>query len=97
MISMKSTLISLIFTGRIQNLLTPWEIIIDFDSLVLTFRKRNWHLISSDENVVPFRYIRRIDIDRHLFGAEVNIKVYGSGTLSVNSIIKKGLKKLNNN
>ena len=60
-------------------------------------------MIGFDEEIVPFRYIRRIEVDTHLFGADMLIKVYGSGNLTVKCIgknaadsIKEALINYNN-
>jgi len=90
----KSTIISLITTGKFRHLLTPWHITVNFENKTIISKKRNWFLIGFDENVVPFRYIRRIEIDTHLFGADMTIKVYGSGSLLVKSISKRGARRL---
>ena len=94
MIDEKSAIVSLVFNGFIFHVLTPWNIIIDFGKLTITVKKRNWFLIGHDENIVPFRYIRNIEIDRHLFGASMKIKAYGSGTIVVKAISKVGADKI---
>jgi|TARA_B110000305_G_scaffold186648_1_gene207849 hypothetical protein len=76
---------------------------VDFERKTITSKKRNWFLIGFDEKIVPFRYIRRIEVDTHLFGADMLIKVYGSGNLTVKCIgknaadsIKEALINYNN-
>lgn len=96
MINEKSTIAGLIFNGFIFHLLRPWNIIIDFEDLTIIIKKRNWFLIGLDEHIVPFRYIRNIEIDRHLFGASMKIKAYGSGTLIVKAISKRGARRIKN-
>ena len=84
----KSSITSLLFTGNIKHVLNPWHISVNFERKTITSKKRNWFLIGFDEEIVPFRYIRRIEVDTHLFGADMLIKVYGSGNLTVKCIRK---------
>ena len=35
------------------------------------------HLIGVDEQVISFRYIRSINVNQHLFGADIHINVVG--------------------
>jgi hypothetical protein len=74
--------------SNIKHLLNPWHIYVNFERKTITSKKRNWLLIGFDEEIVPFRYIRRIEVDTHLFGADMLIKVYGSGNLTVKCIRK---------
>lgn len=66
----------------------------DFDAEVVKVRKRNWYLIGVDENIAPMKFVRRIDIDSHLFGADIALKIYGSGTIEVKSISKRNIEKI---
>ena len=61
------------------HVLNPWRLEFDFARGVIFVKKRNWHLISVDETIVPFRQIRRLEIDTHVFGASLKVKVFGSG------------------
>ncbi len=90
----KSSIMSLITTGNFKHLLNPWHITVNFTEKTIVTKKRNWFLIGFDEEVVPFRYIRRIEIDTHLFGASMTIKVYGSGKLIVKCIPKSGARRI---
>jgi len=88
-----STIISLLANGRIKHLLNPWHIIVDFDDEIIKIVKRNWYLIGKDEQILAFRYIRNITIDRHIFGADIHIKIIG-GKVSAYSIPKKGAAEI---
>ena len=63
--------------GKIINAATPWHLIVDTDEETITVRKRNLIMIGVDEDVLAFRYIRRIRIDQHLVGADIEIKAVG--------------------
>jgi len=74
----RSTFWSLLFNGKINHVLNPWNIIVDMNELTLTVKKRNWFLIGFDSQKYSFRYIRSVSIDTHLFGADITIKVMGA-------------------
>lgn len=69
----KSSTSALVMNGNIRATITPWEIIVDTDKETIKLRKRNWHLIGVDENVLSFKFIRDIKIDQHMFGADLEI------------------------
>jgi len=92
----KSTFLSLLFTGRISNFLTPWHVIVDFDNETITVKKRNWYLINFDTQTFAFKYIRNIEVDTHLFGADIKIKVMG-GTAVAYSIAKRDARAIRDN
>jgi len=75
--------------------LNPWHIVVDINQESITIRKRNPFLIGFDEQILSFRYIRNIMIDRHLFGADIHIKVMG-GSASVYCISKRDAKTIKN-
>lgn len=89
----RSRELALLFNGRIINFLTPWRIIVDTDVETIVVRKRNFILIGVDEIVHSFRYIRRVTIDEHLIGADLEIKVVG-GTATVYCLSKKDCKSI---
>jgi hypothetical protein len=89
----KSTFLSLITNQRLRHIFTPWHIIVDFKEQNITLRKSNWFLISVDEKTSSFRYIRDIEIDKHLFGADIKIKLSGS-YIEASSISKKSAKRI---
>ena len=59
----------------------------------ITIRKRNWHLIGSDEQTLAFKRVRSISIDEHFIGADIHIKVVG-GTASVFCLSKGDARKI---
>ena len=84
---------AMLFNGKLINALTPWRVIVDTDEETITVRKRNYILIGVDEEVHSFRFIRRITIDEHLIGADLEIKVVG-GTAKVYCLSKKDCKQI---
>ena len=75
--------------GKIINVATPWHLIVDTDAETLTVRKRNLTMIGVDEDVLAFRYIRRIKIDQHLIG----IKAVG-GTITAYCLSKSDCRRI---
>lgn len=76
--------LSNVFFGENKYLdwLVPWTITIDTEAEHIIVSKRNYYFIGIDRDVVPFRNLRRISLDTHLFGADLHLKVYGTGTIS---------------
>jgi hypothetical protein len=89
----KSTEAALAANGMLMNAATPWHIIIDTNAETITIRKRNLILIGVDEEVLSFRYIRRIRIDEHLVGSDIQIKVVG-GTATAYCLSKKDCRRI---
>ena len=89
----KSTTSALLGNGRGADVFTPWNVIIDTDEQTITLTKRNRIMIGVDENTIAFRFIRRVTIDQHVFGADITIKAVG-GTLTAYSMDKKDCKKI---
>ena len=83
----------MLVNGKIINLITPWHIIIDTDEKTITLRKRNLILIGVDEVVHSFRYVRRVTIDEHLIGADIEIKVIG-GTAKAYCLSKRDCRHI---
>jgi|AntRauMFilla1563_2_1112583.scaffolds.fasta_scaffold01564_4 hypothetical protein len=77
----KSSFLSLLFTGRILHILNPWRIEVNALDKQITVKKRNWYLISVDENTFNFGVVRNIVINKHLFGADITIKAYGGSAV----------------
>lgn len=90
------SLLSNLFFGDNKYLdwLVPWSIMIDTEMEHIIVSKRNYYFIGVDKEVVPFRNLRRISYDAHLFGADLNLKVYGTGVLSARCLKKNEAKKL---
>lgn len=89
----KSTLLALFLNLRWIDILTPWQIVVDTDDETITIRKRNYILIGVDEDVLSFRYIRRLKIDEHIFGADMEIKI-ARGVVRAYSLAKKDCKQI---
>ena len=60
-----STVLSLIFNLKLEEILTPWIVILDTDLEIITVKKRNWYLIGVDIDTIPIRNIRNIFINEH--------------------------------
>ena len=88
-----STEAALAANGKIIHVATPWHLIVDTDEETITVRKRNLTMIGVDEDVLAFRYIRRIRIDQHLIGADIEIKAVG-GTVTAYCLNKSDCKKI---
>ena len=79
--------------GKIINAVTPWHLIVDTDEETITVRKRNLSMIGVDEDVLVFRFIRRIRINQHLIGADIEIKAIG-GTVTACCLSKSDCKRI---
>ena len=90
------SVLSNIFFGNNKYLdwLVPWSIEIDTAMEHIIVSKRNYYFIGVDKEVVPFRNLRRVSYDAHLFGADLNLKVYGTGTLSARCLKKGEARRL---
>jgi hypothetical protein len=93
LIEAKSTFLSLLANGKIFSILRPWRIIVDTNKMQLTTMRRNWHLINHDESTHAFKSVRTVTINRHIFGANLSIKVY-AGEANVFYINKKKAKQI---
>ena len=83
----------LIANGRAGDVLRPWTIIIDTDDQTITIRKRNSYFIGVDEDMLAFRYIRRVTIDEHLLGADITISAVG-GKVTACGLEKSDCKRI---
>ncbi|MBU3658943.1 MAG: hypothetical protein FGM14_03665 [Flavobacteriales bacterium] len=68
----------LFLNGKIEDILTPWIINIDFQKEIITIKKKNWYLIGVNEYIHAFRLIKRIEIKQHIFGADIEIRSMGN-------------------
>ena len=84
---------ALVANGHAADVLTPWHIIIDTDEQTITVRKRNKYLIGVDEDTLAFRFIRRVNIDQHLIGADITIQAVG-GKLTARCLEKSACKRI---
>ena len=73
--------------------ITPWRLIIDTDEQTITVSKRNKFLIGADEETLAFRFIRRVQIDEHLIGADITIQAIG-GKLTARSMAKSDCRRI---
>jgi hypothetical protein len=74
----KSSILYLLLNGKIQDVLTPWHLHIDFSNEVIIIKKRNWYLIGNNEDINAFRFIRSINIHERVIGADIQIKSMGN-------------------
>lgn len=93
MIKAKSSFLILFFNLKLDHVLTPWMIEVDMIQEQIIVRKRNWYLIGINESTIAFRYIRKIHIDQHLFGANIHIQVIGT-RISAQYLPKKAVKEI---
>ena len=89
----QSSRTSLLSFGKLDDMVTPSALEVDFDKQEIVVSKRNWHLIGVDRDVFFFRHIRRLTIDTHLIGADVTIRIVGS-KCHIPSIPKADAKEL---
>ncbi len=75
------------------NIVTPWHIIADIDNKRITIRKRNWYLISSQEDVYAFKSVRHVSTRNYIFGADIGIRLF-AGTAVAYSISKSKAKEI---
>ena len=88
-----SSVVALVANGHAADILTPWQMIIDTDEQTITVRKRNKYLIGVDEDTLTFRFIRRVNIDQHLIGADITIQAVG-GKLTARCLEKSACKRI---
>lgn len=89
----KSSATALIFNGKPFALFRKWHILIDTANMLITVKRRNWHLISFDEETYAFKSVRNVKVNTHLFGADISIKVY-AGEAKAMYISKSNAKKV---
>lgn len=75
------------------NIITPYKILVDIDRKQLIISKRNWYLISKQEDTYAFKSVRHVAVRNHVFGADLGIRVY-AGTAVVYSISKSKAKMI---
>ena len=83
----------LVTRGKFWGLLTPWKIDVDLGKKRVHITKRNWYLISHDEDTFQFSSVRHVKIDTSLFGADLHIRMY-AGSASVYAISKRSAKRI---
>ena len=90
-IKTSSSLKALFFNGKIEHIINPWYMEVDLEKETITISKRNWYFIGKDSETIAFRFIRKIVINEHLFGANIWIKAIG-GSVSAKYLPKKDLQ-----
>lgn len=83
----------LLANGRSGDILRPWHITIDTDAQTISVSKRNHYFIGTDEDTLAFRFIRRVTIDEHLFGADITISAVG-GKVTACGLEKSACKRI---
>ncbi len=82
---------ALFFNGKIEHIINPWHMEVDLEKETITIHKRNWYFIGKDSETIAFRFIRKIVINEHLFGANIWVKAIG-GSVSAKYLPKKDLQ-----
>lgn len=82
----KSTYALRLFGGD-YNPLTPDVLTITPD--FIEYKRRNWHLISSDTDNLSFKNVTGVFVDKHVLGATITIKSTGNHSLVINGFSKK--------
>ena len=83
----------LLANGRSGDVLRPWTIKIDTEEQTISVSKRNKYFIGTDEDTLAFRFIRRVTIDEHLFGADITISAVG-GKVTACGLEKSACKRI---
>ena len=78
--------------GKLSEI-TPWHVIIDTAEQTISVTKRNRYLIGTDEETLAFRFIRRVNINEHLIGADITIQAVG-GKLTAYCLSKSDCKRI---
>ncbi len=84
----KSSIFTLILNGEFKHILSPWAIKVDLRQEIITITKRNWYYFGIDTDTIAFKFIRKININEHLFGSDIWIKAIG-GSVSAKYLPKK--------
>lgn len=92
-ISTKSSFWALFFNFKIEHIVNPWIIIVDLSDETITIEKRNWYYFGKRSETLAFRFIRKITINEHLFGADISIKAIG-GQVNGKCFPKRELMKI---
>lgn len=78
--------------GKLSEI-TPWHVIIDTAEQTISVTKRNRYLIGTDEETLAFRFIRRVNINEHLIGADITMQAVG-GKLTAYCLSKSDCKRI---
>lgn len=88
-----SSILSLFFNLKIEYILIPWRISVDTINQTITIEQRNWYLIGKDTTTMAFRFIRNVEINEHIIGADITVKVLGN-TVTAYYISKSAAKNI---
>lgn len=78
-----------VFRGD-YNPLTPDIVTITSD--YIEYRRKNWHLVSSDSDTLNFKNVTGIFLDKHFFGATITIKSTGNHSIVMHGFTKKNAR-----
>jgi hypothetical protein len=94
---MKKTFKTSKFTSMIHlaigYILRPKTIVVDDEDKSLRILRRNWHFISVDEQYLRAKTIRKIKVDKHIFGATIIYEAWGSKA-EISHLKKKDADKI---
>jgi hypothetical protein len=77
-ITSASSVFYLFINGKLEDILTPWNLSLDFQQETITIIKRNWYLIGNNEYIHAFRFIRAVNVHQRIFGADIEIRSFGN-------------------
>lgn len=96
-IKASGSLLSNIFFGdHVLDFLVPTRVELDILAKTITIFKRNYYFIGVDKTSLPVRNVRRVEINRHLFGADLIIKIFGSKDVTAKCLSKRDSLKIYN-
>lgn len=82
------------FGDHVLAWLFPMTVRLDTSTKTLVLRRRNFYVIGVDRTLIPIRNIRKVEIDTHLLGADIKMKVYGTGSVIAKCIKKRDARKI---
>ena len=91
----KSSLKVLLFNLKIEYILTPWKLEINFKDEILEVKQRKWYIFGYQENSVSLRFIRSINTQQYIFGSSIYIKTMGQN-LAVKFLEKEDAEIIKN-
>ena len=87
----KSTYLLRVIRGD-YNPFTPNRVIITDD--YVEFRRRNWHLVSVDKKKYHFKSFAGLNLDKHVFGADLVVEGYGHSEIAARGFTKKKAEEI---
>lgn len=91
----QSSLKVLILNLKIEYILIPWKLQIDFQNEILEIKQKNWFLIGYKVNSISLRFIKSIYTHQYVFGSSIYIKTMGQD-LAVRYLKKNEAEKIKN-